>query len=436
MLSSSSAFCLCSGIQDWFMVHRMLHVTAGPMILVFVFLITAHFGWHAKNEVLLGQQHSEHYFFIYFSVRDVLQNLWYRFWRLLTYSCYCPVPFSVMHTIPLKWIFFFLLIFSAVTMWYITFSSNAVVAHVNSMYFYEYEPVYKQAYLFTSRQHLKCKDINPFLVILVSSRPKDVKSRQAIRITWGSESFWWGHRVLTLFLLGQEMETEDSSAALSVEDEIILYGDIIRQDFVDTYNNLTLKTIMAFRWVSEFCSNARFIMKTDTDVFINTGNLVKFLLQFNSSESIFTGYPLIDNVAYRGFYQKTYISYDEYPFKFYPPYCSGMGYVLDGKLALRIYELMGHIKPIKFEDVYVGICLNILKVTISIPEGNQQFFIDKINFDICKYRRLIAVHGITPSEMIRFWKDLSSVISVTCLWFCTDVWINAHLYHLKLWIPV
>ncbi|KAI6063241.1 Hexosyltransferase [Aix galericulata] len=75
--------------------------------------------------------------------------------------------------------------------------------------------------------------------------------------------------------------------------------------------------------------------------------------------------------AYRGFYKKTYISYDEYPFSFYPPYCSGMGYILDGNLALRVYEMMNHIRPIKFEDVYVGICLNILKVNIIIPEEER-----------------------------------------------------------------
>uniref|UniRef100_A0A8D0F928 Hexosyltransferase n=1 Tax=Strix occidentalis caurina TaxID=311401 RepID=A0A8D0F928_STROC len=206
---------------------------------------------------------------------------------------------------------------------------------------------------------------------------------------------------------------EDNAAALSVEDESILYGDIIRQDFMDTYDNLTLKTIMAFRWVTEFCPNAKFLMKTDADVFINTANLVKFLLKLNSSENIFTGYPLIDNFAYRGFYKKTHISYDEYPFKLFPPYCSGMGYILDGKLALRIYQLMSHIKPIKFEDVYVGVCLNILKVNIRMPE-EKKFFLYKINFDICKYRQLIAVHGITSSEIIGFWQDLSSSTSVTC----------------------
>lgn len=144
---------------------------------------------------------------------------------------------------------------------------------------------------------------------------------------------------------------------------------------MDTYDNLTLKTIMAFRWVTEFCSNARFLMKTDDDVFINTANLVKFLLKLNSSDHVFTGYPLIDNFAYRGLYKRRYISYHEYPFQWFPPYCSGMGYILDGKLALRIYGLMSHIKPIKFEDVYVGICLNILKVNITLPEDSQQFFL-------------------------------------------------------------
>uniref|UniRef100_A0A8C3XA82 Hexosyltransferase n=1 Tax=Cyanoderma ruficeps TaxID=181631 RepID=A0A8C3XA82_9PASS len=305
---------------------------------------------------------------------------------------------------PLKWIFLSLLAFSLVTMWYITLSSKAGLQNLNLLYFYEYEPVYRQQRPFTLRERRGCADADPFLVILVASRPGDLKARQAIRITWGSRDSWWGQRVLTLFLLGQDTHRQDGPAVLSVEDESVLYGDIIRQDFMDTYDNLTLKTIMAFQWLSEFCSNARFVMKADDDVFINTPNLVKLLLQLNSSENFLTGYPLIDNIAYRGLDRKRFISYEEYPFRFYPPYCSGMGYVLDGKLALRAYELMGHIKPLKFEDVYVGICLNILKVNITIPEGGEQFFISKINFDVCKYRHLIAVHGLTSSELIQFWQ--------------------------------
>ncbi|NXY56102.1 B3GL1 acetylgalactosaminyltransferase, partial [Callaeas wilsoni] len=325
-----------------------------------------------------------------------------------------PVPVTALYMRPLKWIFLFLLVFSLITMWYITLSSSPGLENVNVLYFYEYEPVYQQQRPFTLRERPTCADINPFLVILVASSPGDVKARQAIRRTWGSRDSWWGQRILTLFLLGQDTQREDKAAALSVEDESILYGDIIRQDFMDTYDNLTLKTIMAFQWLSEFCSNARFFMKTDTDVFINTPNLVKFLLRLNSSENVFTGYPFMDNFAYRGFDKKRYISYEEYPFKLYPPYCSGLGYILDGKLALRTYELMGHVKPLKFEDIYVGICLNILRVNVTIPEDAEQFFLYKINFDICKYRHLIAVHGLTSSELIQFWQDLSSNTSKTC----------------------
>ncbi|NXO42777.1 B3GL1 acetylgalactosaminyltransferase, partial [Locustella ochotensis] len=325
-----------------------------------------------------------------------------------------PVPGGAVYVRPLKWVFLLLLAFSLVTMWYITLSSKAGLETVNLLYFYEYEPLYRQRRPFTLRERRGCADARPFLVILVASSPGDVKARQAVRITWGSRDSWWGQRVLTLFLLGRDAPREHGAAALSVEDESILYGDIIRQDFLDTYDNLTLKTIMAFQWLSEFCPNARFFMKTDADVFINTPNLVRFLLQLNSSENVFTGYPLIDNFAFRGLDKKRFISYEEYPFKLYPPYCSGLGYILDGKLALRTYELMGHVKPLKFEDVYVGICLNILKVNITIPEGPEQFFLYKINFDVCKYRHLIAVHGLTSSELVQFWQDLSSDTSKSC----------------------
>ncbi|NXN18186.1 B3GL1 acetylgalactosaminyltransferase, partial [Indicator maculatus] len=324
-----------------------------------------------------------------------------------------PVPVNVMHTRRLQWIFLFLLAFCVLTLWYVIFPSDAGSQQTNLLYFYDYEPLHRQRYLFTLRERSECKDIHPFLVILVASRPQDVKSRQAIRIAWGSQHFWWGQRILTLFLLGEDADRADGAGALSVEDKSILYGDIIRQDFMDTYDNLTLKTIMAFQWFTEFCSSARFLMKTDDDVFINTPNLVKFLLRLNSSENVFTGYPLINNHAYRGVYRRRSISYQEYPFRLYPPYCSGMAYILDGRLALRVYELMSHVKPIKFEDVYVGIYLNILQVNVSAPEENQ-FFLYKINFDTYRYRQLIAAHGITASEIISFWQALSSHPAATC----------------------
>ncbi|XP_069071525.1 UDP-GalNAc:beta-1,3-N-acetylgalactosaminyltransferase 1-like [Pleurodeles waltl] len=278
--------------------------------------------------------------------------------------------------------------------------SPTLVEKMNWIYFYEYEPIYKTNFTFT--QHVKCKDTNPFLVILVSSRPKDTFVRQAIRITWGSVNMWFGHHVKTLFLLGQE-PNEDARMETLIEYESKLNGDIIRQDFLDTYHNLTLKTIMAFQWVSQFCPNAKYIMKADSDVFINTPNLLNFLLTFNSSDSLFTGYPLFDNYVQRSILHKAYISYLEYPFRIYPHYCSGLGYVLSGKLALKIYEVMSHVKPIWIEDAYVGICLKVLNVAVHAPRNPELFVLYAVEFSLCEYRKACAVHGLSSNEIIKVW---------------------------------
>ena len=37
----------------------------------------------------------------------------------------------------------------------------------------------------------------------------------------------------------------------------------------DTYTNLTLKTVMGLKWGAIFCPQAKYVMKTDDDIFIN-----------------------------------------------------------------------------------------------------------------------------------------------------------------------
>ncbi|KAG5207774.1 hypothetical protein JEQ12_017538 [Ovis aries] len=245
----------------------------------------------------------------------------------------------------------------------LSFLSTNVIKCVNWMYFYEYEPIYRQDFHFTLQEH---------------------------------------SNFLTFFLLIQQAEKEDKVLALSLEDEHLLYGDIIRQEFLDIYNNLTLKTIMAFRWVTEFCPSARHIMKTDTDVFVNSAPPSMGFSRQEYWSGVPLPYRLVGNYSYRGFYQKTLISYQEYLFKVFPPYCSGLPYIMSRDLVLIIYEMMSHVKPIKFEDVYVGTCLNLLKVDIYIPEDTNLFFLYRIHLDVCQLRRVIAAHGFSSKEIITF----------------------------------
>ncbi|XP_043925910.1 UDP-GalNAc:beta-1,3-N-acetylgalactosaminyltransferase 1 [Protopterus annectens] len=303
-------------------------------------------------------------------------------------------------------------IFSSLTLvWYMYMNKVPLISDINLMELYNYDPVHTHNFTFLINRPLKCNGSSPFLIIFVASKPSNILQRNAIRITWGSSKTWWGHQVLILFLLGKDIEAGTSQSVVKQESE--QFGDVIQQDFHDNYNNLTLKTKMAFRWLSEFCPNAKYMMKADDDVFVNVRNLVGFLLSTNMSENLYSGYPFFRNVPHRGFFQKIYISYESYPYPVYPPYCSGLGYVLSANLVLKLYEIMNHIKPIRFEDAYVGLCLYLSRTSIKILP-NSHFHLYKVKFDVCKYREVIAVHGVTPKELITFWEQLKLKNSDSC----------------------
>lgn len=76
------------------------------------------------------------------------------------------------------------------------------------------------------------------------------------------------------FLLG---DTDSLDAQNQVMDESSKYGDVIQEGFLDTYNNLTLKSVMLLKWVRSHCRHARYIMKTDDDMFVNLPRLISFL---------------------------------------------------------------------------------------------------------------------------------------------------------------
>jgi len=56
-----------------------------------------------------------------------------------------------------------------------------------------------------------------------------------------------------------------------------LYDDLIVANFMDSYDNLTLKTMSALEWVDTYCNQSEFVLKTDDDMFINVPNLLSFI---------------------------------------------------------------------------------------------------------------------------------------------------------------
>ncbi|NWW39258.1 B3GT2 galactosyltransferase, partial [Panurus biarmicus] len=261
-----------------------------------------------------------------------------------------------------------------------------------------------QPFTFIINEAEKCKDRTPFLVLLIPTTAAELQHRNAIRKSWGNESVVPGVDVVRLFMLGIETKGANEGTLLRESEQ---YHDIIQQDFLDTYNNLTLKTLMGMRWVASYCNSTRFAMKADSDVFVNTMYLIEKLLRPlpPPTQNYFTGCLMKGFRPIRNKASKWYISEEEFPGDSYHPFCSGTGYIFSGDLAAKIVNASSMIEYIHLEDVYVGFCLNAMGIEI-VPPPYSLFNPYKVPFSPCRYNKIITSHRIQPHEHIHYWKTL------------------------------
>ena len=112
------------------------------------------------------------------------------------------------------------------------------------------------------------------LVIYVHSAPLHFKQRSIIRQTWGDHNYFADENILVVFILGL---VNNASVQRAIEFESSQYGDIVQASFVDSYKNLTFKSIAALKWISTYCQQATFALKTDNDIFVNMFSLLRHL---------------------------------------------------------------------------------------------------------------------------------------------------------------
>ncbi|XP_007428042.1 beta-1,3-galactosyltransferase 5-like [Python bivittatus] len=258
---------------------------------------------------------------------------------------------------------------------------------------------------------IDCRKNPPFLVILVSSELGERKARMIIRKTWGKERVIADKLIVTFFLLGNHFWPYRQ---FNVTMESLHYKDIIQKNFMDSYNNLTLKTLMGFEWIHKFCPQATFVMKTDSDMFVNVYYLTELLWKRKNTTRLYTGSVKMGEKPIRDPDIKWYISEEEYPEKFYPPFCSGTGYVLSSDVASQVYIVSKQITVIKLEDVFVGICVEKLKIQPEKLHTEPVFFSSEIFFSPCHYRKIVTSHHITPNQILIYWNALERFMDEKC----------------------
>ena len=85
------------------------------------------------------------------------------------------------------------------------------------------------------------------------------------------------------------------------------HSDIIQMDFIDSYHNLTIKTMMVMNWLATHCPNASYAMKVDTDTFVNVFYLVNELLAVSPRHDFITGSVIADGRPRRDRRSKWYV---------------------------------------------------------------------------------------------------------------------------------
>ncbi|XP_042236033.1 beta-1,3-galactosyltransferase 1-like isoform X2 [Homarus americanus] len=236
-----------------------------------------------------------------------------------------------------------------------------------------------------------------WLLVLVSSAVANFHRRRAIRDTWGGSAPLTASHAKLVFLLANP---HDSRQQTQVVEESRTYGDILQEDFVDSYMNLTLKSVMGLKWASTYCQQAHYVMKTDDDMYVNIPSLITYLQESRRSRWI-TG--CIKQ-------KKAFLPVNAVPGlplpPAHPPFVAGAGYIMSGDIVKDLYSASLNTRIIPVEDVYVTAHL-ARSIGVHPPVHDNRFTCGEMVNDDCDLVQVFTGHRITPERMYHIWDKLN-----------------------------
>ncbi|CAK1589417.1 unnamed protein product [Parnassius mnemosyne] len=238
------------------------------------------------------------------------------------------------------------------------------------------------------------------LLILITSAPSHASARDAVRLTWGHYAS--RSDVALAFVLG----SPPASLRSAIDAEDALYGDLIVGRSIDSYSNLTLKTLSMLEWADTYCPRAPRLLKTDDDMFINIPRLLRFATapgRVNATRTIW-GKVVKKSYPKRTTKSKYYVSPLQFPGKVFPDFATGPAYLVSGDSIRVLLAAAGGERYLRLEDVFVtGVLAARLKIArLHSPE----FYNRKVAPHPCAVQRGIAIHMVRYHEQFDLWRKL------------------------------
>ena len=176
-----------------------------------------------------------------------------------------------------------------------------------------------------------------FLLMYVHTSPENFWRRTNIRATWGDPKYYFPHKIRLIFIVGTPDNATKPGVLEVLAKESAIHRDIVQSSFADDYRNLTYKAISALKWVSTYCRNAKFVLKTDDDIVVNPFTLMAYLPVGASVQNTIVCRIYERGIIFRKGYRKL-VTMDEWPVNHYPPFCSGSAHVMSTDVVVALYK--------------------------------------------------------------------------------------------------
>ena len=277
-------------------------------------------------------------------------------------------------------------------------------------------PINEVKYPFVLNPDTKCRNEdgepeNIFLVLLIKSKLDNFEQRRMIRRTWGLETAIPYVQIRRLFLLG--VDSHDKALQHRIGLEYQDYNDMMQQFFHDHYFNNTLKMMMGFQWAVHHCPGAQFVAFFDDDYYVNTYNLVRALQTMKPTQFTDTivSYVWKNSAVLRDKHLSDWaLSYEEYPFRYFPPYPTAGSFLMHMATAERIHIAMKYTQYLHLDDVFLGIISWKLKLKLR---HTKDLHFQPLAYSPLRYSELLAVHGFTDVDVLyQVWKEQYQLIQL------------------------
>ena len=218
-----------------------------------------------------------------------------------------------------------------------------------------------------TRRHHRCNNQQAsYIAIAVQTAIQSRDIRDAIRSSWGEPSNLLKYNASLYFFMGKPAD-EKKQGDIDTEKE--QHHDVIQLNLIDSYYNLSLKSIESIRWVNKHCGgDVKYVIKQDDDTFVNLTQLRDVLQRFereNKTEFI-TGRVRWHSKVVRNTGTAFDISYEAWNGTSWPPACTGPAYVISNNVIRRLlHEADNYGAPfILYEDMFIT---GVLRQKADIP---------------------------------------------------------------------